>query len=69
MTGRRPHRDRPVKWNISLPTSLANDVTQFLADPFLGTPLRGDRSKLIETLLRKHLRENAVQPLATTQEN
>lgn len=58
MRGRRPKADPPVKWKVSIPSSLALAVNEHLADPFLGEPLLGERSKLIEKLLRNYLKEN-----------
>lgn len=61
MRGRRPKTDPPVKWKVSVPTSVANAINSLLVDPLLDEPAFGERSKLIEKLLRRHLKEQGVQ--------
>lgn len=58
--GRRPKADPPVQWKVSIPQSLAVATMEYLKDPFLGEPLLGERSKLIEKLLRQYLKAQGV---------
>ena len=55
--GRKPFHDQPTKWNLHLPSSLAEQVEKALADPLTGKTRHGARSRLITRLLREWMRE------------
>ena len=51
--GRPRKTDTPKRWDIMLPSSLADTVTLLLTDPVTGAARIGARSALIERLLRE----------------
>jgi len=60
--GRKALLDPPVRWELSLPSSLAAQVEVLLADPVRGKTSYGARTKLITRLLREWLREQGATP-------
>lgn len=50
--GRPKKHDTPVSWYVSIPSSLAAEVELILLDPLTGRPRFGERSQLVELLLR-----------------
>jgi len=59
--GRPPLADRPVRWTIWLPSSVANEIQLLLADPARLRIPDGARSDLITQLLREWLRSRKTQ--------
>ncbi len=53
--GRRAHRDKPIIWRVSIPSSLSEEVELLLTNPLTGEVAYGARSNLAKTLLRKWL--------------
>ncbi len=53
--GRKFLTDRPIRWEIAIPTSLATQVELLLSDPLLGKPKYGTRSALMTKLIRDWL--------------
>lgn len=53
--GRKPLTDRPVEWKLRIPSSIATQLNDLLADPLTGKPPLGARSQLTTTLYRKFL--------------
>lgn len=53
--GRKPNATPSVAWNIALPVDLAAKVELRLFDPVSSRPLYGERSKLVQALLREWL--------------
>lgn len=51
--GRKAHADPPVKYVISVPSTLSAKVELLLFDPVTQKPLYGGRSALITQLLRE----------------
>ncbi len=49
--------DRPVKWNIPIPSSVAVAVELRLVNPARGKARYGAKAALVTQLLRKWLRE------------
>jgi hypothetical protein len=64
--GRRSRIDRPVRWELSIPTSLAAEVELKLIDPLRRTQLFGSRSRLVQLLLREWLTQQQEKPQTTT---
>lgn len=61
--GRPPRIDRPVKWRISIPRSLAAATVHTLSRQNADRTINyGDRAALFDRLLRKWLREQGVDP-------
>ena len=59
--GRKKKLDRPIDWKLRIPTSVANAVSEELADPITGKPLLGARSILTERLYRRWLSERSLE--------
>ena len=57
--GRRPHRDPPIIWRISLPQSLSDELEVLLTNPLTGEVAYGARSNLSKTLFRRWLAEHS----------
>jgi metal-responsive CopG/Arc/MetJ family transcriptional regulator len=55
--GRRARIDKPVRWEVSLPTSLAAEVELHIFDPVRRTQAFGARSALVSRLLREWLEQ------------
>ena len=51
--GRRARTDTPVRWEVSIPTSLAAEIELYILDPVRRTQAFGARSALIQRLLRE----------------
>ena len=58
--GRKPALDRPIKWRISIPFSIASRVDLLLSDPTTGTASIGARSELLSRMLRQWLEAQGV---------
>jgi metal-responsive CopG/Arc/MetJ family transcriptional regulator len=55
--GRNSRVDRPTRWEVSIPTSLAAEVELYLFDPVRRKQAFGIRSALVQRLLRAWLDE------------
>jgi len=53
--GRKPKADPPVRWELSLPLSLATEIELALLDPLRGKVAHGARTDLVTMLLRQWL--------------
>ena len=47
--------DRPVRWELAIPESIAIPTSLLLTDPLTGRPKKGARSNLVTQLLKEHL--------------
>lgn len=59
--GKKKNTDRPVFWNLSLPTSVIAPVELLLSDPMTGKPKHGARAKLVAQLLREWLEKQGFK--------
>lgn len=50
---RKRYVDRPVKWTVYVPASVAEALRTILDDPVYDKPYYGARGKIIEQLLRE----------------
>ena len=66
---REPHIDPPKEVQLSLPTSLVDEVDLLLFDPVRGKLRYGARSNLIARLLRTWLDAQRKLPPAAVEEN
>ena len=66
---RERHTDPPKEVNLSLPTSLVDEVDLLLFNPTRGKLRYGARSKLIAGLLRQWLNAQRKLPAATVEQN
>lgn len=48
------------KWKISLPATISATIDNLLMDPLRQKPRYSARSKLVEQLLRRYIRENNI---------
>lgn len=55
--GRKSHADSPKRWDLTLPSSVAEAVEDQLRDPLTGRVIYGARNKLLTKLLREWLRD------------
>jgi Arc/MetJ-type ribon-helix-helix transcriptional regulator len=53
--GRRARIDRPTRWEVSIPVSLAAEIELHIFDPVRRSEAFGARSALIQRLLREWL--------------
>ena len=64
-TGRPPRLAPPVKWRISIPQSVARATIDVMRKSSPDRTIHhGDRAALFESLLRKWLKEQGVDPIA-----
>lgn len=54
-TGRPPKIERQVKWNISIPESLAAIAELLMLDPRTQKPKSGLRSQIVEQAIREYV--------------
>lgn len=66
---REPHLDPPKEVNLSLPTSLVDEVDLLLFNPTRGKLRYGARSNLIAMLLRQWLDAQRKLPAAAVEQN
>lgn len=58
-TGRKKHSDRPVSFEVSIPTTLRDKLDLHLLDAVTLKPIYGARSKLVQLLLRDYFNKIA----------
>jgi metal-responsive CopG/Arc/MetJ family transcriptional regulator len=63
--GRNARVDRPTRWEVSLPTSLAAEIELYLFDPVRRKQAFGSRSALVQRLLREWLDKQKPQSEST----
>jgi hypothetical protein len=63
--GPKAKRDRPRRWDIYIPGSIAAKVDLLLMNPLTGKIKRGSRTNLITELVQRWLREQCAKELDT----
>ena len=66
---RERHLDPPKEVNLSLPTSLVDEVDLLLFNPTRGKLRYGARSRLVTVLLRQWINSQRKLPPATVEQN